>query len=283
MLSDMDATYPSVEDWLTTKAIEGRSKRTCTAYLQTVRQFSEFLGRDPVDATTRDVRAWFSSLGDTCSNVTINNYRRILNSYYQFLEDEDEIDKSPMRRIRYIKEDRLVKKAFSDEEMERILASANTPRDHAVVSFLASTGCRVGELVGVKRDNVDMTEREVKVYGKGGKERIVYFDAKCKLAVEEYLSTRTDESPYLFVSRYGGKQLTTGAIERIVRNVGERADVENCHPHRFRRTVATRAINRGMPIEQVKELLGHSNIQTTMIYAMVSRENVKAAHRRYLQ
>ena len=273
--------YPSVRAWLDTKGLEGRSDRTLAWYRMTADRLGDFLGRDPKDATTAEVRAFLASLKPTNSNVSINNHRRNLNSYYQYLEDEDEIARSPMRRIRYIKEDRLVKLPFSDEELARIRSAASSPRDAAMIAFLASTGCRVGELVGVLKKDVDMHEREVKVYGKGGKERVTYFDAACKLALERYAESRRDHDPHLCVGRCGA--LTTGAVETVIRNVGRRAGVDNCHPHRFRRTVATRAIDRGMPIEQVKELLGHSQIQTTMIYACVSREGVKTAHRRYLQ
>lgn len=278
----MSGTYPSIDAWLETKTLEGRSKRTIGYYRTTVERFAAFLGRDPKDATTAEVRSFLAALKPTNSNVSINNNRRNLNSYYQYLEDEDEIAKSPMRKIHYIKEDKLVKRPFSDEELERIAGAATTPRDAAIVAFLSSTGCRVGELVGVLTEDVDMHEREVKVYGKGGKERVTFFGAKCKLALERYAETRRDEDPHLFVGRRGDP-LTTGAVEAAIRNIGRRAGVDNCHPHRFRRTVATRAIEHGMPIEQVKELLGHSQIQTTMIYASVSREGVKAAHRRYLQ
>lgn len=280
-MSADDRCYPSIRAWLNTKELEGRSKRTIRYYRATAERLGSFLGRDPKDATTDEVRAFLSSLKQTNTNVSINNNRRNLNSYYQYLEDEDEIPKSPMRRIHYIKEDRLVKRPFSDEELERIAIAASETRDAAIVAFLASTGCRVGELVGVLIQDVNMNEREVKVRGKGNKERVTFFDAKCKLALERYMDSRDDSDPHVFVGKCG--PLTTGYVEAIVRRIGRLANVDNCHPHRFRRTVATRAIEHGMPIEQVKELLGHSQIQTTMIYTTVSRENVKAAHRRYLQ
>lgn len=273
----------SIESWLKTKQLEGRSKRTLKYYRDTAERLAKFLDRDPADATTDEVRSFLASFTSTCTNVTINNYRRNLNSYYNYLEDEDKITKSPMRRIHYIKEDKTVKEPFADEEVQRILDAASDMRDKAIIAFLASTACRVGEVVDIKTADVNMNEREAKVYGKGGKERIVYFDARAKIALREYMDTRDDACPYLFVCKQNDKRpLTVGAVETIVRNVGKKAGVEKCHPHRFRRTVATRAIDRGMPIEQTKELLGHSQIQTTMIYAKVSRENVKASHRRYL-
>lgn len=278
------SAYATVRDWLQTKSLEGRSDRTCECYRQTADRFGDFLGRDPWDATTHECRAFLGSLRPTNTNVSINNNRRNLNSYFAFLEDEDVIDKSPMRKIHHIKEERHVKKPFSDEEVERLNEAAVTPKERAVLAFLNTTACRVGELVGVKIEDVDMQEREVKVFGKGGKERVTFFDAKTKLALEEYLATRDDDCPYLFVNAGNGEKhaCTTGSIERIISKLGEAAGVENAHPHRFRRTVATRAIDRGMPIEQVKELLGHSQIQTTMIYASVSAENVKASHRKYM-
>lgn len=276
--------YETVRSWLETKSLEGRSARTCECYRQTVDRFGDYLGRDPWDATTQECRAFLAFLQPNNSNVSINNNRRNMNSYFAFLEDEDIIDKSPMRKIHHVKEEKRVKKPFSDEELERLNESASTPKEKAVIAFLSTTACRVGELVGVRIEDVNMQEREVKVFGKGGKERVTFFDAKTKLAIENYLDTRNDDCPFLFVNDSGSVKhgCTTGSIERIVAKVGKRANVENAHPHRFRRTVATRAIDRGMPIEQVKELLGHSQIQTTMIYASVSKENVKASHRKYV-
>ena len=278
------SAYSTVRSWLETKALEGRSERTRECYRQTVDRLGDFLGRDPWDATTSECRAFLAHLQPNCSNVSINNNRRNMNSYYAFLEDEDVIDKSPMRKIHHVKEEKHVKKPFSDEELERLNESASSLKEKAVIAFLSTTACRVGELVGVEIDDVNMQEREVKVFGKGGKERVTFFDAKTKLALENYLETRNDDCPFLFVNDNSSEKhsCTTGSIERLVANVGKRAGVDNAHPHRFRRTVATRAIDRGMPIEQVKELLGHSQIQTTMIYATVSTENVKASHRKYV-
>lgn len=280
----MKSKYATVDDWLQTKALEGRSVRTCKCYRQTADRFGDFLGRDPWNATTQECRAFLSFLQPTCSNVSINNNRRNLNSYFTYLEDEDAINKSPMRKIHHVKEEKRVKIPFSDEELERLNAAAKSKKERAVLAFLGVTACRVGELVGVKIEDVDMAEREVKVFGKGGKERVTFFDAKTKLALEAYLATRDDGCPFLFVNDIGSEKhmCSVGSVEAMLRRLGERAGVENVHPHRFRRTVATRAIDRGMPIEQVKELLGHSQIQTTMIYAKVSTENIKASHRRYV-
>ena len=275
---------PSINRWLMAKETEGRSKRTIEYYRSTGNMIETFLNRDPIDATAEEIREFLLSLKSTCSNVTINNHRRNLSSYYKFLEDEDEIAKSPMRRIHYIKESKRVKIPFSDDEVELIRQNANGLKETAVVTFLISTGCRVGEVVGVLRENVDLEEKEVKVRGKGDKERVVFLDADAKISIERYLATRDDDCPYLFVTKKSGafRQCSVGGIENMERRIGKKAGVEHVHPHRFRRTFATRAIEHGMPIEQVKELLGHVEITTTTLYAIVSHDSIKAAHKRYM-
>lgn len=286
MAKACDSGYASVRSWLRTKRLEGRSERTVKAYAHTANRLGAFLGMDPKDATTEDVRAFLAHIkAGGASNVTINNNRRNLNSYFAFLEDEDVVGKSPMRRIHHVKEERRVKEPFTDVELELMVDAAKDERERAIITLLASTGCRVGELVGIRTCDIDLDEREIRVVGKGNKERYVFMDTRAEIAVRRYLRTRDDDCPYLIASKRGGSAAhacTVGRVEAIVRDVGARARVPNVHPHRFRRTVATRAIERGMPIEQVKELLGHSNIQTTTIYAVVSKESVKASHRRYV-
>ena len=275
---------PSINRWLMAKEIEGRSDRTIEYYRTTGDRLADFLGRDPIDATTDEIRSFLASFKATCSNVTIHNHRRNLNSYYCFLEDEDEIVKSPMRRIHYIKESKRVKLPFSDDELELIRQNTNGLEETAIVTFLISTGCRVGEVVSVLRDDADLKEKEVKVCGKGDKERVVFLDADAKISLERYLATRDDDCEYLFAKRCDGivEKYTVKEIEQMMRKIGRRAKVEHVHPHRFRRTFATRAIEHGMPIEQVRDLLGHVNIATTLIYAVVSHESARAAHKRYL-
>lgn len=200
------------------------------------------------------------------------------------MEDEDYIVKSPVRRIHRVKVALVIKETFTDEDLETIRENCRNQRDLAVVDLLASTGMRVGELVKLNRTDVNLNERECIVLGKGNKQRMVYFDARAKLHLEDYLRHRSDDNPALFVTLDNPHdRLTIGAIELRLRKLGEQLEMQRVHPHKFRRTLATYAIEKGMPIEQVQKLLGHAKIDTTMHYAMVNQSNVKASHRRYLE
>ena len=213
----------------------------------------------------------------------MDNIRRILSTFFMWLENENYILKSPVRRIHKIRYPKLVKEAFSDETLEALRDNAPCLRDLAIVDLLSSTGMRVGELVRLNRDEIDFDKRECIVFGKGNKERVAYFDARAKLHIQNYLATRTDDNPALFVSlNKPHVRLNIPGVEIRLRQLGKRVGKEVVHPHKFRRTVATRAIDKGMPIEQVQQLLGHNQIDTTMIYAQVSQSNVKESHRKYL-
>ena len=218
------------------------------------------------------------------SKVTIDNIRRIMSSFFSWLEDEDYIVKSPVRRIRRVKTAQVTKEVLSDEELEVLRDACESKRDLAIVDLLASTGMRIGELVRLDRKDVNLHERECLVMGKGNKQRPVYFDARAKLHLTEYLSSRADKSPALFVALdSSARRITVGSIELRLRDLGRSAGINRVHPHKFRRTLATHAIDKGMPIEQVQKLLGHAKIDTTMHYAMVNQNNVKASHRKYLE
>ena len=199
--------------------------------------------------------------------MTIDNVRRNISSFFSWLEEEDYILKSPMKRIHKIKTKTVVKSVISDEGIEKLRDNCNEKRDLAIIDLLYSTGIRVGELVNLNIDDIDFEGRECIVYGKGDKERRVYFDAKAKVHLKEYIDNRTDNNNALFVT---------------LRNLGKKLALERIHPHKFRRSMATRAIDKGMPIEQVQKLLGHSQIDTTMQYAMVNQNNVKTAHQKYM-
>ena len=217
------------------------------------------------------------------SKVTIDNIRRILSSFFSWLEDENLILKSPVRRIHKVKSATTIKDTYTDEALEIMRDNCENPRDLALVDILASTGMRVGELVLLNRADINFEERECVVLGKGNKERIVQFDARTKIHLREYLESRTDSNPALFVSLkapYG--RLTIGGIEVRLREFGKRLGIQKVHPHKFRRTLATVEIDKGMPIEQVQKLLGHQRIDTTLQYAMVKQNNVKMAHRKYI-
>ena len=209
--------------------------------------------------------------------------RRIFSSFFAWLEDEDYIAKSPVRRIHKVKTDSLVKEVLSDEQLEQLRDSCTTKRDLAIIDFLSSTGIRVGELVKLNREDIDFHERQCVVFGKGNKERIVYFNARTKLHLQQYLNGRTDDNPALFVSLHSPHtRLTISGIEMRIRKLGHTLSMPKVHPHKFRRTLATMAIDKGMPIEQVQRLLGHVRIDTTLHYAIVNQNNVKLAHKKYL-
>ena len=213
----------------------------------------------------------------------MDNIRRNISSFFTWLEEEDYILKSPMRRIHKIKTKTAVKEVISDEMIEKMRDNCAEVRDLAIVDLLYSTGMRVGELVNLNISDIDLEQRECVVYGKGDKERRVYFDAKSKIHIQDYLRTRTDDNPALFVTLLAPyNRLKISGVEIRMRELGRLVGVERIHPHKFRRTMATRAIDKGMPIEQVQKILGHCNIDTTMQYAMVNQSNVKGAHKKYL-
>ena len=217
------------------------------------------------------------------SRVTIDNIRRILSSFFSWLEDEDYIIKSPVRRIHKVKTASSIKETYTDEDLEKMRDNCEELRDLAMIDMLASTGMRVGEMVLLNRDDINFVERECVVFGKGGKERIVYFDARAKLHLQKYLDSRTDNNPALFVTlRAPHGRIQIGGIEHRFREMGKRLNIPKVHPHKFRRTLATTAIDKGMPIEQLQRLLGHQRIDTTLQYAMVKQSNVKIAHRKFI-
>ena len=271
--------------FIAAKRLEGCSEKSLAYYHASLNKLLQALNK-PVDAiTTPDIRAYLASIQETrsLSRVTIDNIRRIFSSFFSWLEDEDLIRKSPVRRIRKVRAESLIKEVLSDENLEVLRDSCIEPRDLAMIDLLASTGIRVGELVKMNRQDIDFQERQCVVFGKGNKEREVYFNARAKIHLLNYLRDRTDDNPALFVSLHAPhSRLTIGGVESRLRAVGARANIHHVHPHKFRRTMATMAIDKGMPIEQVQKLLGHVKIDTTLHYAMVNQTNVKLAHRKFL-
>ena len=274
-----------VESFLSSKRLEGCSEKTLNYYKSTIEILLNKLEKNVKHITTDDLRKYLTDYQNEhkSSRVTIDNIRRILSSFFSWLEDEDYIVKSPVRRIHKVKSATTIKETYSEESLEIMRDSCSNLRDLALIDMLASTGMRVGELVLLNRDDINFNERECVVFGKGDKERIVYFDARTKIHLQNYLNTRKDENRALFVSiRRPYNRLTIGAIETIIRNLGKRLDIQKAHPHKFRRTLATKAIDKGMPIEQLQKLLGHQKIDTTLQYAMVKQSNVKIAHKKYI-
>lgn len=271
--------------FIAAKRIEGCSERTLNYYETTIKTMIDKLSKKVNSIETEDLRNYLSEYQakNNCSKVTIDNVRRILSSFFAWLEDEDYIMKSPVRRIHKVKATQTVKETYTDEELEEMRDACVEIRDLAMVDFLASTGVRVGELVNLDRVDVDMQERSCVVLGKGGKEREVYFDARTKIHLQNYLNSRTDNNPALFVSLLRPyDRLKISGVEIRLRELGKRINIKKIHPHKFRRTMATKAIDKGMPIEQVQVLLGHRKIDTTLQYAMVNQNNVRNSHKRFI-
>lgn len=271
--------------FLEAKTIEGCSTRTIQFYKATVGRMLQNITQSIRKITTEDMRTYLSEYQkiNSCSKVTIDNIRRNISSFFSWLEEENYILKSPMRRIHKIKTNQQVKEVISDEEIEKMRDQCFCKRDLAILDFLYSTGIRVGELVNLNISDINFDERECIVFGKGGKERKVYFDAKAKIHLQSYLVDRIDRNPALFVTLDAPyTRLKISGVEIRMRELGKKSLVNKIYPHKFRRTMATRAIDKGMPIEQVQKILGHSQIDTTMQYAMVNQSNVKNAHQKYI-
>lgn len=267
------------------KRIEGCSERTIEYYRVTIQNLFKDMNVPLRKITTDDLREYLTKYQgkNGCSKVTVDNIRRNLSSFFSWLEDEDHILKSPIRRIHKVRTGTKVKDTISDENIERLRDKCSEIRNLAILDFLYSTGVRVGELVNLNLEDINFEERECIVYGKGNKERKVYFDARTKLHLLEYIKTRTDKNPALFVTLVRPyARLQISGVEICLRKLGRQLNIEKVHPHKFRRSMATKAIDKGMPIEQVQRLLGHQQIDTTMHYAMVNQNNVKNSHRKYI-
>lgn len=274
-----------IQTFLAAKRVEGCSDKTLRYYDSTIRNVLKATGKQVQDISTDDLRIYLDGYqtNNKVSKVTIDNIRRILSTFFAWLEDENYIIKSPVRRIHKVKTCKTVKETYSDEFLEIMRDNAESIRDLAMIDLLASTGIRVGELVLINRTDVDFVNRECIVLGKGNKQRKVYFDARTKIHLQRYLSERTDDNPALFVTLNNPhSRLQIKGVEIRLQRLGRKLGLIRVHPHKFRRTLATMAIDKGMPIEQVQQLLGHESVDTTLQYAMVNQNNVKQSHRRYI-
>ena len=271
--------------FISAKRVEGCSNKTLRYYETSLLRLFKEINTHVTHIRTDDLRNYLSDYQEKtdCSKSNIDNIRRIMSSFFTWLEDESYIIKSPVRRIHKIRSTQTVKETYTDESLETMRDQCGCIRDLAMIDMLASTGMRVGELVRLNIKDIDFENRECVVFGKGSKERPVYFDARTKIHLKNYLASRTDDNPALFVSLLSPhNRLEISGVEVRLRKLGRRLGITKVHPHKFRRTLATRAIDKGMPIEQVQQLLGHAKIDTTMHYAMVSQNNVKISHRKYI-
>lgn len=280
-----DSNSELVTNFLSSKSVEGCSENTIAYYRSTINNALAKVDKKITHVTTDDLRNYLNNYQKEsgASKVTVDNIRRILSSFYAWLEDENYIVKSPVRRIHKVKTGKTVKETYTDEALEEMRDHAGNSRDLAMIDLLASTGMRVGELVKLNRQDIDFQNRECVVTGKGDKQRKVYFDARTKIHLSRYLAERTDDNEALFVSLLApSERLQISGVEIRLRNLGKQLNIPKVHPHKFRRTLATMAIDKGMPIEQVQHLLGHQSLDTTLQYAMVNQNNVKLSHRKYL-
>ena len=273
------------ESFLAAKRVEGCSSKSLRYYQSTLNNMLSAMNKHAKHITTDDIREYLDKYQQKngASKATIDNIRRILSSFFTWLEEENLILKSPMRRIRKVRTKTTVKDTYTDESLEIMRDNCGSVRDLAIIDMLTSTGMRIGELVKLNRADIDFIDRECIVFGKGDKERKVYFDARTKIHLQNYLDSRTDENPALFVSlQKPNDRLQISGVEIRLRLLGRKLKIPRVHPHKFRRTLATMAIDKGMPIEQVQHLLGHQNVDTTLKYAMVNQNNVKNSHRKYI-
>lgn len=274
-----------LKSFIIAKKFEGCTAQTINGYYDVIGKFMDSTDKYPLHVTTQDVREYLMRYQDAhkVTNRTLDGMRSSISSFYNWLEDEGYILKNPVKRIKKIKWDKIIKQPFTSEEIEKIRDACRNVRDLSIIDFLYSTGCRVSEVAMLDIADLNFASREVIVFGKGHKERVVYFDVRAKRNIEKYLSRRTDRNPALFVTqKYPYKRLEKSGIEYICSELGEKAGVVGCHPHRFRRTLATNLIYRGVPIEQVQVILGHTKIDTTLLYSNVNQESVKMNHTRFV-
>lgn len=271
--------------FLSAKEIEGCSTRTLKYYREIIEKLINTIDKPIKEIQTEEIRKYLADYKENtrCNAITIDNLRRVSSSFFAWLEDEDYIIKSPVRRIHKVKTPTIIKETLTDENLEKLRDTSNCIRDLVLIELLYSTGIRVGELIKLNISDINFEDRSCKVFGKGNKQREVYFDARTKIHLKQYINTRKDGNEALFVSKNKPHQrLSIAGIELIVRKLGLETEISKVHPHKFRRTLATMAIDKGMPIEQVQKLLGHVKIETTMHYAMVNQNNVKISHRKYI-
>lgn len=268
------------------KRIEGCSERSIGYYNTTLKALFKSITKNYLVIETEDLRKYLSdySQNSKASKITVDNVRRVISTFFSWLESENYIMKSPTRRIHKIKVGKVVKETYSDEMIELIRQNVSSHRDLTIIDFLISTGVRVGELVKLNITDLNLEAKECVVVGKGNKQRKVYFDARTKIEIQQYLSSRNDDSKALFVSLSKPfNRLQISGVETVLKKIGKKVGLGRVHPHKFRRTLATKAIDKGMPIEQVQKMLGHAKIDTTLEYAMVDENNVKNSHKKYLE
>lgn len=273
-----------LKEFLMTKKIEGCSINTIKDYHDRIIKLIDWTPKDVRELTAKDIRDYlyeYQEINDV-KQGTLDTMRLVFSSFYQFMENEEYITKNPVRKIHKIRSEDVIKPAFTDEELEIIRKSAKCIRDLAIIDLLYSSGIRISECVDLNIRDVNFADREFIVYGKGGKERICYFNARTKIEILDYLQTREDRECALFVSKHEPhERLKKGGIRHMLKDIEAKTGIPNIHPHRFRRTLATNLLDKGMTLEQVQRILGHKKIETTLIYANVNQTMTKMNHQKF--
>ena len=285
-LQRVDRSWESVlGTFLVRKRVEGRSERTLSLYNLHLRRMLQNLNKPVEEITEADLFLYIEMYKRkrNVSGVYLDNIRLVFSSFFGWLNIKGYISRNPAAGLDPIKAEKRIKKPLSDTDLEKLRRKCRLERDLALIEFLYSTGVRVSELVALNRQDIDFSSMDVIVYGKGAKERETYLTAASCMHLKEYLDSRTDDNEALFVGlKSPHKRLTVSGVEEILRRLGKQTGIEKVHPHRFRRTMATNILNKGMPIEEVKEILGHVKLDTTMIYCQVNKENVRHSHRKFM-
>lgn len=285
--SGLEGDEAKVRMFVASKKAVNRQDDTLRQYTREIRNMLDFLGKRLEDITGMDLRYYYGVMREQrgIKMSTMQTRLHYLSSFWDFLTTEELVRSNPVKKVGLLKLEKVIKKPYSAEELEALRTSCSTLRDRALVEFLYSTGVRVSELVALNVGDIEMGRQELVVYGKGSKERKTYLTDGAKFYLRRYLQTREQEGledkPLFVTLDKPHDRLTVAGVQHMLRQLGRRAKVDNVHPHRFRRTIATDLLNRGMPIEQVKEFLGHEKLDTTMIYCTVKEESVHSSHRKY--
>lgn len=279
--SDMKDDF--LEAFLSAKEIEGRSRKTLNRYRYIIGKFSEAINIPTREITIFHIRRYLTDLKNRgLADSTLEGQREVFSSYFNWLQKENLIQTNPCANLGAIKCQKKVKMAYSEVELELMKTHCQNVRDKAIICFLLSTGCRISEMTQLNIDDLDLAKRECKVLGKGNKERIVYIDAITAMAVKEYLDGRKDKYKALFAGRQT-QRLSPQGVRRFLKKIQESAHIETTvHPHRFRRTLATSLIHRGMPIQEVAKILGHEKLDTTMKYVCINDQDIKYSYNKYM-
>ena len=271
-----------LDSFVSSMNVQGRSQKTIDRYVYIIKQFMDFAGVPTRKINVYHIRNWIANGKQRgLMDSTLEGLRQILSSYFGWLHREGLIEKNPVANVGVIKVAKKQKQIYSEIDLEKLYQNCDNLRDKAIIHFLASTGCRVSEMTSLDRNTVNLNSLECVVHGKGNKERVVYLDQVTGMFLKEYLQTRKDDSEALFVGKNSSERIQPNGIRAMLKTLSKKAGVEHCHPHKFRRTLATELTRHGMPVQEVANLLGHDKLDTTMQYVMLNKDDIKSSYRRY--